>query len=207
MVESLIGHVEAGSCSLWRPVRRECNAWPLVLSLHIMCMIQRSQRIISLTRLTPQDHAVAGLGAGTVATLVMHPLDLVKVRFQLAETPPGSSRGTILSATPTPAASGSPLPYHSISALASNGSSSSVLGPSTSTSRILPSSSYPRSSLSPPFSSLAKGKAPVRPPRLGTGVYRALEEAVIADGWKGLYRGLMPNLLGGASSWGLYFLL
>ncbi|TYJ52146.1 hypothetical protein B9479_007271 [Cryptococcus floricola] len=35
---------------------------------------------------TSVDHAVAGLGAGTVATLVMHPLDLVKVRFQLANS-------------------------------------------------------------------------------------------------------------------------
>jgi len=83
-----------------------------------------------------QDHAVAGLGAGTVATLVMHPLDLVKVRFQLADSHPSSSRS-----------------------------------------------------------------------RLGRGVYDALADAVHKDGWGGLYRGLIPNLVGGASSWGLYFLL
>ncbi|BEI85843.1 hypothetical protein CcaverHIS002_0601300 [Cutaneotrichosporon cavernicola] len=79
------------------------------------------------------DHAVAGFGAGTVATLVMHPLDLVKVRFQLADAN---------------------APKH----------------------------------------------------RLGRGVYDALADAVRADGWRGLYRGLIPNLVGGASSWGLYFL-
>jgi hypothetical protein len=37
---------------------------------------------------------VAGFGAGSVATLVMHPLDLVKVRFQLADDrPPANAPG------------------------------------------------------------------------------------------------------------------
>ncbi len=45
------------------------------------------------------------------------------------------------------------------------------------------------------------------PTRLGRGVYDALADAVHKDGWGGLYRGLIPNLVGGASSWGLYFLL
>lgn len=44
-------------------------------------------------------------------------------------------------------------------------------------------------------------------PGFGRAVYHAMEDAVRADGWKGLYRGLVPNLVGGASSWGLYFLL
>lgn len=81
-----------------------------------------------------QDHAIAGFGAGTVATLVMHPLDLVKVRFQLADAS---------------------APKH----------------------------------------------------RFGRALYDVLAESVRADGWRGLYRGLVPNLVGGASSWGLYFLL
>ena len=101
---------------------------------------------------------MAGFGAGTVATLVMHPLDLVKVRFQLAETP---------SRPATPAAS-------STSGAAGN----AVAGPST-----------------------------AKKPPLGRAVYYALSDAVKTDGWKGLYRGLVPNLVGGASSWGLYFLL
>ncbi|KAK6911054.1 hypothetical protein I203_105089 [Kwoniella mangroviensis CBS 8507] len=98
------------------------------------------------------DHAVAGFGAGTVATLVMHPLDLIKVRFQLADN----------SSTPHPSVpsynSKSTLPHH------------------------------------------------LRKPRLGAGVYTALKDAVQVDGWRGLYRGLGPNLVGGAGSWGLYFL-
>lgn len=34
----------------------------------------------------------------------------------------------------------------------------------------------------------------------------ALNEIVKADGWKGLYRGLSPNVAGNSASWGLYFL-
>ncbi|KDQ12721.1 hypothetical protein BOTBODRAFT_34180 [Botryobasidium botryosum FD-172 SS1] len=37
------------------------------------------------------DHAFAGIGAGTVAVLCMHPLDLLKVQFQVATTPPSGS--------------------------------------------------------------------------------------------------------------------
>ncbi|KAI9634390.1 putative flavin-adenine dinucleotide transporter [Dioszegia hungarica] len=86
------------------------------------------------------DHAVAGFTAGTVATLIMHPLDLIKVRFQLAGN------------------------------------------------------------------TLASSSMTSKRPGFGRAVYGALEDAVRADGWKGLYRGLSPNLVGSASSWGLYFL-
>ncbi len=34
----------------------------------------------------------------------------------------------------------------------------------------------------------------------------ALNDIVKADGWKGLYRGLSPNVAGNSASWGLYFL-
>lgn len=121
------------------------------------------------------DHAVAGFGAGTVATLVMHPLDLIKVRFQLATVPRVS---------PSTAAS-----------------------PSTATSTF-PSSiaSSSRHPLNPHGVGGVGGVIPSTRARLGTGVYLALRDAVRLDGWKGLYRGLVPNLVGGASSWGLYFL-
>lgn len=92
-------------------------------------------------RADAQDHAVAGFTAGTVATLIMHPLDLIKVRFQLANN------------------------------------------------------------------SVASSSMTSKRPGFGRAVYGALEDAVRADGWKGLYRGLSPNLVGSASSWGLYFLL
>ena len=35
-----------------------------------------------------QDHAVAGIGAGTAAVLCMHPLDLLKVKFQTSTSKP-----------------------------------------------------------------------------------------------------------------------
>ena len=111
---------------------------------------------------------MAGFGAGTVATLVMHPLDLVKIRFQLAETPRHPP--------PPP--------------------SQPTAGPSR-----LPSSSTPTI---PSDSSHSMAR---KRPGFGRAVYGALEDAVKTDGWKGLYRGLVPNLVGGAGSWGLYFLL
>jgi solute carrier family 25 folate transporter 32 len=116
---------------------------------------------------------VAGFGAGTVATLVMHPLDLVKVRFQLATVPSGTR-------------------YHH----------APTRGPASSTplQPIASSSNHP---LAPPQPQVI----PATRARLGTGVYLALRDAVRLDGWTGLYRGLVPNLVGGASSWGLYFLL
>lgn len=41
----------------------------------------------------------------------------------------------------------------------------------------------------------------------GPGIYGALKTIVQRDGVRrGLYRGLTPNLVGNASSWGLYFL-
>jgi solute carrier family 25 folate transporter 32 len=54
-----------------------------------------------------------------------------------------------------------------------------------------------------------KGKGLSRAPSAGFGreVYGAMREAVTKDGWRGLYRGLSPNVAGNASSWGLYFLL
>ena len=93
----------------------------------------------------------------------MHPLDLVKVRFQLAETP---------------------------RRLSSIQSTSSFSTSPTSTSPGAAGSSFTS-----------------KRPGFGTAVYGALSDAVKTDGWKGLYRGLVPNLVGGAGSWGLYFLL
>ncbi|KAJ7929114.1 mitochondrial carrier domain-containing protein [Mycena leptocephala] len=78
------------------------------------------------------DHAVAGIGAGTVAVLCMNPLDLLKVKFQVATT---NSTGGV-----------------------------------------------------------------------GKQIWYSLRDIQRQEGWKGLYRGLGPNIAGNASSWGLYFL-
>ncbi|KAF9004716.1 mitochondrial FAD carrier protein [Cyathus striatus] len=41
---------------------------------------------------------------------------------------------------------------------------------------------------------------------LGKAMWLALSNIQQTQGWKGLYRGLIPNIAGNASSWGLYFL-
>jgi Mitochondrial carrier protein len=80
-----------------------------------------------------QDHAFAGIGAGTAAVLCMNPLDLLKVKFQVSTHEPEGG--------------------------------------------------------------------------IGRGIWRALRDIHASEGWRGLYRGLGPNVAGNASSWGLYFLL
>ncbi|KAL8290045.1 hypothetical protein RQP46_002984 [Phenoliferia psychrophenolica] len=88
------------------------------------------------------DQAFCGLGAGVISTLVMHPLDLVKVRFQVSTT-------------------------------------SSIV---------------------------ATVKGGMRKPGTLEEIWRSLREIGRQEGVRGLYRGLTPNLVGNASSWGLYFL-
>lgn len=42
---------------------------------------------------------------------------------------------------------------------------------------------------------------------IGMQMWLSLRDLHRSQGWKGLYRGLGPNIAGNASSWGLYFLL
>ncbi|CAA7259573.1 unnamed protein product [Cyclocybe aegerita] len=41
---------------------------------------------------------------------------------------------------------------------------------------------------------------------IGKQIWLSLTDIQRAQGWRGLYRGLVPNIAGNASSWGLYFL-
>ncbi|KAI0786496.1 mitochondrial carrier domain-containing protein [Abortiporus biennis] len=78
------------------------------------------------------DHAFAGIGAGIVAVLCMHPLDLLKVKYQVATKSPSGG--------------------------------------------------------------------------VGKAIWNSLKSIKENEGWRGLYRGVGPNIAGNASSWGLYFL-
>lgn len=42
---------------------------------------------------------------------------------------------------------------------------------------------------------------------IGTLIWHSLRDIKATQGWRGLYRGVGPNIAGNASSWGLYFLL
>ncbi|XP_059139971.1 mitochondrial folate transporter/carrier-like isoform X2 [Physella acuta] len=81
------------------------------------------------------EHLVAGVTGGLVSSIVLHPLDLIKVRFQVDEGP---------------------------------------------------------------------GQTGIKRPQY-TGVIHAFRAIVQSDGWKGLYRGVTPNVTGAGLSWGLYF--
>ncbi|XP_011298109.1 mitochondrial folate transporter/carrier [Fopius arisanus] len=78
------------------------------------------------------EHLVAGFSGGVVSTLMLHPLDLIKIRFAVND---GATKS---------------LPQYS-------------------------------------------------------GLRQAMREIIRLDGWKGLYRGVTPNVLGSGSSWGCYF--
>lgn len=40
-----------------------------------------------------------------------------------------------------------------------------------------------------------------------SGLRNAITQIVKTEGWRGLYRGVAPNVLGSGSSWGFYFFL
>ncbi|CAG5133430.1 unnamed protein product [Candidula unifasciata] len=81
------------------------------------------------------EHLAAGVTGGVVSSLALHPLDLIKVRFQVDEGP---------------------------------------------------------------------GKKVIARPHYN-GVIHAFRAIVQTDGWKGLYRGVTPNVTGAGLSWGFYF--
>lgn len=77
------------------------------------------------------EHLVAGTAAGTFATLILHPLDVIKIRFAVHDGIHGTPKYT--------------------------------------------------------------------------GILNALKTIYKVEGFKGLYRGVTPNLCGAGASWGLYF--
>ena len=57
-----------------------------------------------------------------------------------------------------------------------------------------------------PPTSIYRGSGILRNNPLWT-IYDALKEIQTQRGWRGLYRGVGPNIAGNAASWGLYFWL
>ena len=57
-----------------------------------MAMEQRKVQPLSFLSGVRYEHLVAGVGGGLVSTLVLHPLDLLKIRFAVHDGQPGSQR-------------------------------------------------------------------------------------------------------------------
>ncbi len=91
--------------------------------------------LASTARTVKYEHLVAGVSGGVVSTLVLHPLDLLKIRFAVDD-----------------------------------------------------------------------GKEDPSRPRY-TGLRNAFGSVVRDEGFRGLYKGVTPNVAGAGMSWGLYFLL
>lgn len=131
------------------------------------------------------DHAFGGIAAGAVATICMNPLDLIKTKYQVDTSKPR------------------PLSFRQrAAALASDASAASA------------DSKGKARALDPASASGTARNVAVRHGwkyyatggRIGNDMIGALNDIVKVDGWKGLYRGLSPNVAGNSASWGLYFL-
>lgn len=89
-------------------------------------------RVSAITKSLRYEHLVAGVSGGVASTLILHPLDLIKIRFAVSD-----------------------------------------------------------------------GQLSVRPQY--TGLFHALSSITRTEGYKGLYRGVAPNLWGAGCAWGSYF--
>ena len=94
-----------------------------------------TQSFVTTVKAVKYEHLLAGISGGTVSTLLLHPLDLLKIRFAVDDGKNSEGRPKYL------------------------------------------------------------------------GVRHAFQSVVKQEGFKGLYKGVTPNLTGAASAWGLYFLL
>ncbi|EST08388.1 Mitochondrial substrate/solute carrier [Kalmanozyma brasiliensis GHG001] len=139
------------------------------------------------------DHAFGGIAAGAVATICMNPLDLIKTKYQVDTSRPRPisfrqrNGASIYSQAASLADSSADLKGkgRAIDAAATGKSARGTLRQAA-----------PRHS----WRYYALGG------RIGNDMMGALNDIVKADGWKGLYRGLSPNVAGNSASWGLYFL-
>ncbi len=131
------------------------------------------------------DHAFGGIAAGAVATVCMNPLDLIKTKYQVDTSRPRPISFGKRSGTAAP-----------IYAQAASLAAADVKGKGRAVDVNLRSAAPPRHG----WKYYALGG------RIGNDMIGSLNDIVKADGWKGLYRGLSPNVAGNSASWGLYFL-
>lgn len=143
------------------------------------------------------DHAFGGIAAGAVATICMNPLDLIKTKYQVDTSRPRSISFRQRASAPM---------YAQAAFLASDNASSlsdaKGKGRAIDTVRATSATGTLRQAAQPRhgWRYYALGG------RIGNDMIAALNDIVKADGWKGLYRGLSPNVAGNSASWGLYFL-
>ncbi|GAC95336.1 hypothetical protein PHSY_002911 [Pseudozyma hubeiensis SY62] len=142
------------------------------------------------------DHAFGGIAAGAVATVCMNPLDLIKTKYQVDTSRPRPLAFRQRTATPIYSQAASLTPAgNSASTVDLKGKARAIDTPASGNGAL-------------------RNAAPVRHGwryyalggRIGNDMVGALNDIVRTDGWKGLYRGLSPNVAGNSASWGLYFL-
>lgn len=133
------------------------------------------------------DHAFGGIAAGAVATICMNPLDLIKTKYQV-----DTSKPRPLSFRQRAAALASDAASTSIADIKGKARAVDVASSTAGTLRNTPARHG--------WKYYAMGG------RIGNDMIGALSDIVKDDGWKGLYRGLSPNVAGNSASWGLYFL-
>lgn len=123
------------------------------------------------------EHLVAGISGGVASTLILHPLDLIKIRFAGNATfsvfDVDLKRSVHLSSPQFQVTCDefllTPFPY--------------LCGSST----------------------VSDGQLSIRPQY--TGLVDAISSITRTEGLKGLYRGVAPNVWGAGAAWGSYFFL
>ena len=131
-------------------------------------------------RRNPFHHMIGGVLSGATSTLIFHPLDVVKVRFQVSRAPISrAAAGAAAAATKTTSSSAA--------AAAATAASSSTLSSVASTSRATTAAA------------MANGGVP----RYGS-VAGAFSRIVKEEGATALWKGITPALFGSATAWGLY---
>lgn len=128
----------------------------------------------------PSRHLLAGVSAGLISTLIFHPLDLVKIRFQVSRDAKRK---------------------HKLAAVAAQ---------KIAKVSVVPSLSSSSSSSSKALTATASRVGAAAAPTLGnvpqyTSVYGAFTRIIADEGVGALYNGLTPAMTGATAAWGLYF--